>query len=255
MKFFQNQMKYPKVSIITVTYNAAGELRKTLENIAQSNYPNFEVLVIDGGSTDHTSAVIDDFSDLIHYRVSEPDSGIYDAMNKGFRAATGEYVWYVNAGDLLHEPESITRIFENQPAHADIYYGETLIRSEQGVVLGLRKKRLPEQMSWKSFRQGMVVCHQSILVRRAIAPEYDLKYRYTADIEWVLQALKASKTIVNTHTILSEFILGGVSTTHRKESLRERYDIMKRHYGRWTTWFAHIGFVFDALKPDFRKIR
>ena len=246
-------MKYPKVSIITVTYNAAEYLRTTLRNISESNYPDFEVIVIDGASTDRTPDVLAEFAGLIFKVVSEPDSGIYDAMNKGLHLATGEYVWFVNAGDRIYRPETITRIFDGCP-DADIYYGETLILSEEGEPLGLRKKKLPARLEWKSFRRGMVVCHQSILVRRSIAPDYDLRYRYAADVEWVLVALQRSKNTWNTSTILSEFVLGGVSTRYRKVSLRERYAIMKQYFGRGTTWWAHIRFVFDALKPSFREI-
>lgn len=248
-------MNYPKVSIITVTYHAADALRSTLQNISQSDYPDFEVIVIDGASPDNTAEVVHEFSGLVNYFVSEPDGGIYDAMNKGLQAATGRYVWFINAGDKIYAPESITRIFDGRVEDADIYYGETLIRSEQGEELGLRKKKLPERMTWRSFRQGMVVCHQSILVKREIAPLYDLKYRYAADVEWVLVSLQRAKTIVNTHTILSEFALGGVSTRHRKASLKERYAIMKHYFGTVRTWISHIGFVFDALKPPFRKMK
>jgi glycosyltransferase involved in cell wall biosynthesis len=248
-------MNYPKISIITVTYNAADGLHRTLENIARSNYPDFEVIVIDGASTDDTPQVAKTFSARIDRWVSEPDGGIYDAMNKGLQLATGEYVWFINAGDTIHEPETITRMFDSHPAGADIYYGETLIRSERGEVLGLRKKRLPERMTWRDFRRGMVVCHQSILVRRTIAPLYDRTYRYAADVEWVLLALQRAASIVNTRTILSEFELGGVSTRHRKSSLKERYAIMTRYFGIPATWLAHIGFLFDALKPPCRKIR
>ncbi len=247
-------MNYPKISIVTVTRNAAEALRTTLENIARSDYPNLEVVVIDGASTDRTAEVVAANANRVDVFVSEPDGGIYDAMNKGIRCATGDYLWFLNAGDRIHGPESITRIFDDGPADADIYYGETLIRSERGEELGLRKKKLPDKMTWRSFRRGMVVCHQSILVRRAIAPEYDLKYRYSADVEWVIISLQRAKTIVNTRTILSEFILGGASTTHRKESLQERYKIMKHYFGTIPTLWAHIRFVFDALKPNYRKI-
>lgn len=248
-------MNYPKVSIITVTYNAADALRSTLQNISQSDYPDFEVIVIDGASPDNTGDVVNEFSGLVNYFVSEPDGGIYDAMNKGLQVATGRYVWFINAGDKIYAPESITRIFDGRAEDADIYYGETLIRSEQGEELGLRKKKLPERMTWRSFRRGMVVCHQSILIKREIAPWYDLKYRYAADVEWVLVSLQRAKTIVNTHTILSEFALGGVSTRHRKASLKERYAIMKHYFGTVRTWISHIGFVFDVLKPDYRKMK
>ena len=248
-------MAYPKVSIITVTYNAAPELRKTLQNISRSNYPGFEVIVIDGASTDETPEVVREFSSLIDRAVCEPDKGIYDAMNKGLRIASGQYVWFINAGDEIHRPENITRLFDGKPQDADIYYGETLIRSESGEALGLRKKKLPEKLTWRSFRRGMVVCHQSILVRREMAPEYNTAYRYAADVEWVLVSLQRAGTIVNTHTVLSEFALGGVSTRHRKESLRERYGIMKTHFGLLATWISHAGFIVDRFKPRFRKIR
>jgi len=247
-------MNYPKVSIITVTYNAAEGLQKTLENISRSNYPDFEVIVIDGASTDETPQVTAAFSGRIDRLVSEPDNGIYDAMNKGLKLASGEYVWFINAGDEIHDPETITRLFDGRPQQADIYYGETIIRSESGEIRGLRKKKLPEKMTWRSFRRGMVVCHQSILVRREIAPPYDLKYRYAADVEWVLLALQRARTIVNTQTVLSEFVLGGASTRYRKTSLKERYRIMKQYFGTTATWLAHAGFLFDALKPKFRKI-
>jgi glycosyltransferase involved in cell wall biosynthesis len=247
-------MNYPKVSIITVTYNAAEGLRATLENISRSDYPNFEVIVIDGASTDGTLQVAEAFSARIDTLVSERDGGIYDAMNKGLARATGEYVWFVNAGDLIHDPETITRLFDGQPAGADIYYGETIIRSEAGDVLGLRKKKLPERLTWRSFRRGMVVCHQSILVRRAIAPAYNEAYRIAADVEWVLESLSRAGTVVNTHTVLSEFTLGGASSRHRKVALGERWRIMTARFGPFVTWLAHIGFLFDALKPPYRKI-
>ncbi|MCD8185922.1 MAG: hypothetical protein LUD68_05555, partial [Rikenellaceae bacterium] len=135
----------------------------------------------------------------------------------------------------------------------DVYYGETLIRAEDGTELGLRKKKLPERLSWKDFRRGMVVCHQSILVRRSLAPSYNLKYRYAADVEWVLVCLQRASRIIHTRTILSEFVLGGVSSRHRKESLKERYRIMRAYFGLLPTWWAHAGFVFDLLKPAYRK--
>jgi glycosyltransferase involved in cell wall biosynthesis len=250
-------MNYPKISIITVTYNAARALHTTLANIASSNYPAFEVIVVDGGSRDGTAGVVREYAWRIDRLVSEPDEGIYDAMNKGLALAGGEYVWFINAGDTIHDPQTITRIFDDRPAgeRADIYYGETLILSPEGTIRGLRKKKLPERMTWHSFRRGMVVCHQSILVRRAIAPRYDRTYRLAADVEWVLVSLRRAATIVNTHTILSEFVEGGASTVHRKTALWERYDIMRRHFGTLRTWLSHAGFVLDALRPSYRRMK
>lgn len=247
-------MNYPKVSIITVTYNAAQELCRTLENISAVDYPNLEVVVIDGASTDSTPEVVEKFRNIISYYASEPDRGIYDAMNKGIEASTGDYFWFINAGDLIHDPGVLSKIFSNNHAPADIYYGDTLIRSETGRVMGLRRKKLPAKLSARSFRRGMTVCHQSIIVSRRVAPLYDLHYHYAADIEWVLTSLERSAAIVNTGAILSEFFEGGTSSKKRRESLRERFSIMRRHYGLLPTILSHAGFVFDLFGPKYRKI-
>ena len=101
----------------------------------------------------------------------------------------------------------------------------------------------------------MVVCHQSILVRREIAPFYDTGYRYAADVEWVLLALKRARTIVNTRCVLTEFVEGGASDRHRKEALKERFRIMRKYFGLLPTVAAHGLFVLDAFRPRYRKLR
>ncbi len=171
-----------KVSVITVVWNGAAELEKTLSNLTalECSAAELELVVIDGGSTDGTREVMERFGNRIAYGVSEPDGGLYDAMNKGIRAATGDYLWFVNAGDTVWERDALTRIFgAGLPTGADIYYGETLVTDEAGRPLGLRKKPLPHRgLTWRSLERGMVVCHQSFLVRRAIAPLYDTeRYR------------------------------------------------------------------------------
>lgn len=255
-----------KVSVITVVWNAARELELTLENLARldRSAAELEVVVIDGASTDRTPAVIERFRDLVSYAVSEPDRGLYDAMNKGIRAATGDYLWFVNAGDRVYRPDTLTRIFghTHTPA-ADIYYGETMVTDPDGRELGLRKKPLPRNggLTWRSLRRGMVVCHQSFIVRRTLAPLYDTEhYRLAADIDWVIACLERARSIVDTGLILSCFTTGGISTRRRKASLRERWTIMRRHYGLFPTLWAHGRFLFDALRdrllrrPAYRPI-
>lgn len=237
-----------KVSVITVVWNAAGDLERTLANLSalDRSAAELEVVVIDGGSTDGTAAVMERYGDLISYGVSEPDGGLYDAMNKGIRAATGDYLWFVNAGDTVFAPDVLTRIFGDGAPLADVYYGETLVVSPSGEVLGLRKKRLPKRgLTWRSLRRGMVVCHQSFIVRREIAPLYDTeRYRLAADIDWVIECLKRARSVADTGLILSCFTTGGVSTRRRRASLRERWEIMVRHYGLLRTLWAHAGFVW-----------
>lgn len=232
-----------RVSIITVVRNAAAELRTTLESVV--GVPNAEIIVIDGASTDQTPQVIKEYSHLISYSISEPDSGLYDAMNKGLRAATAEYVWFINAGDKLHTMPTLL--------DADIYYGDTLITTPDGSPLGLRSKGLPNRLTWKSLKRGMVVCHQSFIVRREVAPLYDLRYRYVADIDWVIKCLRGAVRVENCHEILSEFAEGGVSTRNRRASLIERWSVMRRHYGLIITIIQHLRFIIE--KPFLKKYR
>lgn len=246
-------MTLPKISIITVVYNAKEELEKTLENMTALKYDKKEIIVIDGGSTDGTKEVIEKYSLDISTWLSEPDEGLYDAMNKGLKLATGSYVWFINAGDFVYSPDTLSNIFMGQEQYSDIYYGETLILSEEGEPLGLRKKRLPRRLSARSFKNGMVVCHQSIIIRAKIAPLYNLDYKYAADIEWVIKSLKSAKTITNTHQILSKFSEGGISTRQRKKSLKERYKIMRKYFGTASTIVSHIKFGFEIFKPKYRK--
>lgn len=246
---------HPRVSIITVVYNAKMELDKTLKNIASIHYDNKEVIVIDGGSSDGTKSVIEKHLLDIDIWVSEPDEGLYYAMNKGLKLATGDYVWYINAGDQIFNEYTLENIFGGQEIYSDIYYGETLVVSPSGEILGLRRKRLPKRLTWQSMRKGMVVCHQSIIVKRSIAPEYDTTLRYAADVKWVIESLKRAKSIRNTFAILSIFEDGGISTKHRKESLRERFRIMAGYYGYPTTLLYHLLFALRLAKPGYRKVK
>ncbi|MDR2936003.1 MAG: glycosyltransferase [Rikenellaceae bacterium] len=246
-------MRLPKISVITVTYNDAAGLRRTLENLARVDYPTLEIVVVDGASTDGTRQVIDRFAHRIDRWVSEPDRGIYDAMNKGMALASGDYFWFVNAGDTLFDPAEVLEIFGREDIRGDVYYGETVVIAPSGKILGLRRKKLPEHMTWRDLRRGMVVCHQSVIVARGVAPAYDLRYRYAADVAWVLESLKRARTVVNTGLVLSVFETGGTSTRHRRESLAERFSIMREYFGLASTVWAHIGFAFDVFNPACRK--
>lgn len=248
-------MLKPKISIITVVFNAKEALEQTINNIRQLEYDNLEYIIVDGGSTDGTKEVIENNSLFISSWISEPDKGLYDAMNKGLRLATGSYVWFINAGDLIYSPHILNNIFSGYENYADIYYGDTVILAEDGSVKGLRGKKLPKKLSLKSYRLGMVVCHQSFIVRRAIAPRYNLRYRFAADVDWVMECTRRAKTIVNTRFILSKFVEGGISSKQRTKSLKERYRIMLKHFGKSKTIYYHFLIALDIFKPKYRKIK
>lgn len=248
-----------KLSIITIAFNCAFDLEATVKSVLNQTFRDFEYIVIDGGSKDGSLEVIKKYESAISKWVSEPDNGIYDAMNKGLKMATGEYVLFMNAGDTFYASDSLSKVSFSQNPDADIFYGEALSVDEEGKELGLRPKKLPHKLNWKHFKRGMVVCHQSFIVRRTLAPAYNLHYQLSADVEWVLRCLKDSNQTVFTGTIISRFLEGGASKKRHSESLKERFIIMQAYFGLTTTILSHIRFVFGTvstklgLKSTYRK--
>ena len=240
-----------KISIITVVYNSESALEKTIESITEQKYKDIEYIIIDGGSTDGTFAIIKKFEKHISFWISEPDKGIYDAMNKGLEKATGDYVWFLNAGDEIYSPDTLSFIntLEND---ADAYYGEVEYIDEEGKNLGTRTlKKPPENLSWKDLDKGMVVSHQSIIVKRDRAVYYNLDYKYCSDIDWMIRTLKNCKIILNTNRILSKFLIGGYSKKNIIESNRERYKILRNHFSLFKVLKSHVYLSVKFLKYYF----
>lgn len=246
----------PRVSIITVTYNAVTLLERTIASVAAQTYPNIEYIVVDGASTDGTLDMIERFAEdeVIERWVSEPDAGIYDAMNKGLGLAKGEYVWFMNAGDTIFEPDTLAKAMATEMG-GDVYFGEAMTLDEAGKHLGLRLPRPPKRLHWRSLQRGMVVSHQAFILRRSIATAYNLKYRYCADIDWVIQGLKRAKKVVNTNQTLCTFLVGGFSKKHERRSWKDRFDVLTKHYGLITNVLNHcyISLRFLARKSFGRK--
>ncbi len=237
----------PKISFITVVRNDSEGLRTTLQNLAELPYPDKELIVIDGESTDGTINVISEFSHYITYFVSERDSGIYDAMNKGIKAATGRFLWFVNAGDTIKGVEKLKELFTTDNYLSDIYFGDTEIINEKGKLVGLRHKKPPLRLSVNSLKNGMVICHQSFIMRRSITPLYNTDYRFSADYLWMIECVRRAKSSTNVGVPLSVFALGGATTKHHKASLKERFKIMRENFGIHTTILYHLKFIFNGI--------
>lgn len=240
-----NHHLHPKFSIITVTYNAGSVVEDTIQSIISQTYKNVEYIIVDGGSKDHTLAIIEKYKEHITTIISEPDKGLYDAMNKGIRLATGDYLCFLNAGDELHEDDTLLQIVHTLTGNElpDVIYGETAIVDEEGHFLRMRRLSAPEQLNWKSFKKGMLVCHQAFFPRRDLVEPYDLRYRFSADFDWCIRIMKKSKNLHNTHLTLIDYLNEGMTTRNHKASLHERFRIMCRHYGYLSTILHHIWFV------------
>lgn len=256
-----------RITYVTITYNAAAVLQRTLDSILQQDYEDIVHLIIDGASTDDTLVMIDDYVEHSNamgngHRIqvmSEPDKGIYDAMNKGLRSLDGDYVCFLNAGDFLPAKDTVSKIVEHISLASDegnmpaVVYGDTDIVDGEGRFLHHRRLAPPEKLSWKSFRQGMLVCHQAFYARTdfAIATPYDMQYRYSADVDWCIRVMKAAAKenvpLLNLKMVVANYTQEGQTTLHHRESLLERYRVMEHHYGRIQTFLLHCWFAVRSL--------
>ena len=239
----------PKFSVITVTYNAAAVLEDTIQSVITQTYHHVEYIIVDGGSTDGTLDIVAQYRDRIATIVSEPDKGLYDAMNKGMRLATGDYLCFLNAGDSFHEDDTLQSIAHSLTGSAlpDVIYGQTELVDSEGHFVRMRRLSAPEHLNWKSFRQGMLVCHQAFFAKRTLAEPYDLRYRFSADFDWCIRVMKRAQTLHNTHLTLIDYLEEGMTTRNRRASLRERFRIMVKHYGWVSTVLHHAWFVVRAV--------
>lgn len=234
------QKTKPILSVITVVYNNAKDIERTILSVINQTYKNIEYIIIDGVSTDGTLQIIQRYSDEISLIVSEADKGIYDAMNKGLSLATGEYVLFMNSGDEIYSKDTVENVFASAD-DADIYYGETEMINEKLESLGRRRHKAPEQFTWESFKYGMSISHQAIYVKRRLTIPYNFsKYELSADIDWILNIAKRSSKIVNVKQYVAKYLVGGMSKQKHRQSLEERYQIFKEYYGVIPNIFNHL---------------
>ena len=256
------------ITYVTVTYNAAAVLQRTLDSVLAQDYPDIVHLIIDGDSTDNTLELVNGYIERSNesgncHRIqvmSEPDKGIYDAMNKGLRSLDGDYVCFLNAGDFLPASDTASRIAEQLKAQSSkfkapaVIYGDTDIVDSEGRFLHHRRLSPPENLTWKSFRHGMLVCHQAFYARTdfAIATPYDQQYHYSADVDWCIRIMKAAAKenvpLLNLHMVVANYTEEGQTTLHHRESLWERFHIMTRHYGWISTIAMHLWFIVRSRK-------
>lgn len=243
----------PLISIITITYNASACLAPTMNSVKCQSFRDFEHIIIDGASSDDTLSVARRLGGENLRILSEPDSGLYDAMNKGLKLAKGEYVLFLNAGDAFHGPDVLKAYSVAARKKPDIIYADTVIVDADRNFLAPRHLSAPKILSFRSFEKGMLVCHQAFMARRAIAPAYDTSYRFSADYDWCVKCLKKSKPgkCINLNMVAIDYLNDGLTDKNKLKSLRERFVIMKNHYGLLPTVAHHIAFIGRAVKRKF----
>jgi len=239
-------MFQPKLSVITIVYNNVRDIERTVLSVLNQSYSNIEYLVIDGASNDGTMDILRQYESRISRLVSEKDKGIYDAMNKGLALATGDYVLFMNSGDEIYSSKTVENIFASGD-DADIYYGETEMFDDSWQSLGRRRHKAPKAFTWKDFKYGMSISHQAIYIRKSLTEPYDLTYKLSSDIDWILRAAKKAKKIVNVKAVVAKYLVGGMSKKKHQQSLAERFSIFVKHYGLIPTIFNHLVIALNLV--------
>lgn len=259
-----------KFTIVTVTYKAAKVFMRTATTVLQQDYPNVEHIIIDGASPDDTVKLAEEYKRQSDNSgnghqviiISEPDTGLYDAMNKGRLHASGDYICFLNAGDFFPTNDTLSKISANagleeiqktgKPLPA-VVYGDTDWVDNDGKYMRRRRLTPPENLTWKSFKHGMLVCHQAFYARTDIAKKtaYDLQYRFSSDVDWCIRIMKEAEreklALVNVHATVANYQYEGLATQQHRASLSERFRVMRKHYGLLSTVCMHIWFVFRAI--------
>jgi hypothetical protein len=178
-------------------------------------------------------------------------------MTKGQRLATGDFVWFINAGDRLFAPDTVEKAVAQLRSDTDVFYGEVMLVDEKRTYLATRSEattqKLPNPLTWNNYRLGMVVCHQGIAVRRSIAPDY-LPHNLSADIDWSIRALKQARHVVATNLILAEYLKGGISKQKHQQSLQDRFTILRTHFGLAGALWGHFLIVIRAVVFRVKRI-
>lgn len=241
----------PLFTIITATFNAADTLARTIESVDSQLCRDYEHLIIDGASSDNTLAIAEATVNPLRKIYSEPDKGLYDAMNKGISKAEGKYLIFLNAGDKFHSTQTLQLLAEaagseNAPG---IIYGQTIIVDDRGRNPRPRHLQAPRELTLGAFADGMLVCHQSFVALCKITGFYNLRYRFSADYEWCIRCLQHSRrNVFIDHEPLTDYLDGGLTTRNRWRSLRERFAIMCTYYGTFATILRHFRFAARAVK-------
>ncbi len=237
-------MNKKPISIITINWNNLKGLERTYKSVSQQTARNqFEWIVIDGNSQDGSKEFIENHVQEIEKWISESDKGLYDAMNKGLQMAEGEFVWFMNSGDAIYHEKVVEEILPLLNK-GEVIYGDTMFIDQSGTEIGLISKLkpqpYPQRLTFNSFRFGMNICHQSFIAKRNLVPKYNEALRQAADIDWILNILKKNPKSVNSNNILAAFETGGSSYQNEKKAWKERYKVLKNHFGFFPNLMAHF---------------
>ncbi len=246
----QNKQQ-PLVSILTVTLNSERYLEDTIRSIAGQTYSNIEYIIVDGGSTDRTPDIIGKYGGTVAKWVSEPDRGIYDAMNKGIKMSSGEIIGIVNSDDW-YERDTVERVVREALEHPeyDVFHGNLMMCSPEGEKIFLYK---PDP-GFKNIWHDMTILHPTCFVRKKTYEKHGLfndRYRIVADYDFVLRLYKAGVKFKYIDRVLANQRTGGISCTRDRDAIIENKDIVISH--GLSSFAAYYDMYFKLTKRRIHK--
>ena len=234
----------PLISVITINYNDGHKIEDTIKSVVEQDYKLIEYIVVDGGSSDQSLDVIKKYSDKIKIIISEPDNGLYDAMNKGISKATGEWVIFINSGDCFYNLSALSMVFSVNRNECNVIYGDSEIRYNNFTTI---KYALKDQRKlWK----GMIYCHQSMLTRRKLLNDNSFEqhsFHISADYNFIYK-LAQKEHFCYCGLLISSIEAGGLSDTRRLKAIMESYKVIKLNGDRQishTLYYFYL--ILDAL--------
>ena len=232
-----------KVSIVTVCYNSEATIRDTIESVLAQSYPDIEYIVVDGASSDRTMAIVDEYIDNISKVISEPDKGIYDAMNKGIKLATGDVIGLLNSDDLLADNKiiaDVANVYENNP-NIDGVYGDLIFVKRFNIVKKVRSYSSRYFSQWK-IRFGLMLPHPTLYLKREVFSNigfYKSDYRAAADFEFITRLVVRGGELKRLPKVMVKMREGGISTTGFLGRIHQNMEIVRacRENGIYTNLF------------------
>jgi len=249
----------PVISIITVTYNDRENLKKTLGSVVGQSYKSIEHILVDGGSTDGSLEVIDNYPIRGKKWISEKDKGIYDAMNKGLAMATGDYVTFLNAGDYYCDEWVLEKLFSGiETDLPDIVYGDHFVFNPADPKRFYHLKAYTFSKHHLLKWGTRVVCHQAFFVKRQLAPVYDTSFRFKAELNWYFDIAENNPQLDVLHKELPVvmYATGGMAYKHFWKNQKEYYLLIRNRFGFKTVWkYNHFRKVILGLTFKYDWVR
>jgi len=249
-------MNAKKISIITVSYNNFAGLQKTIKSVINQEFSDYEFIIIDGNSTDGSKELLEEYEDKLTYWVSEPDNGIYHAMNKGISMARGQYVLFLNSGDSLHDNQVLSTVTDKINGSYGIYYGDIIYEETDKSS----KRSFPEQLTFQFFVEHNI-SHQASFIKRSLFDEiflYNEEFKIVSDWEFFTYAIcKENVSYKHLDLIITDYDATGISSDvkNHAEMHRERNFSLRKYFPAFVDDYQQISQIKEKRVQQFFIIK